>query len=508
MKRDLSKSRLMSFIQCPRRLWLEIHQPQLAEQAEIRSALDIGREVGEIARTFYPRGILVGTDGNLASALQETAHLMARRSKTPIFEAAFQHDGIRVRADLLVPGVGGWNLVEVKSSTSIKEHYLSDVTIQAHVLQASGVPLRRMTVLCINKDFVYPGGGCYHLVKRGQTVHSLFVQQDVTAEMASLIREAVPQWIRDARRTLAGKKPPRTHHCKDPYPCPFLDHCYPPSSGYPLEGLPRIQEPLLKELHRQGYQDIRDIPEGVLKHAEQERVRRVTANGKAELLPEAAKRLTAQDYPRFYIDFETIQFAAPVWTGTRPYEQLPFQWSCHIERRTGALEHAEFLDLSGSDPARAFAEALLKTLEKKGPVFVYNQAFEGVILKALGIRFNDLAPALRQLASRFVDLYPLTRKSYCHPDMRGSWSIKAVLPTLAPDLDYANLGEVQNGGGAQDAYREAIAPGISKKRKMQLERALREYCQRDTEALVRLAGFLQGTLKRNPASTGRRKRTI
>ena len=180
-----------------------------------------------------------------------------------------------------------------------------------------------------------------------------------------------------------------------------------------------------------------------------------------------------------------------LWPGTRPYEQLPFQWSCHCEDRSGALSHREFLDLSGADPTRAFAKTLIAALGTKGPICVYNQGFEGRVIRELALRYPELAESLAALLSRLIDLLPLTRAHYYHPAMKGSWSIKAVLPTIAPDLDYAELSEVQDGGGAQEAYREAIAPDTPPDRKQVLDQALRRYCGRDTEALVRLAAFLK-----------------
>ena len=141
---------------------------------------------------------------------------------------------------------------------------------------------------------------------------------------------------------------------------------------------------------------------------------------------------------------------------------------------------------------RAFAESLLTTLKTAGPILVYNQAFEGRIIRELAARFPDLEAALTALLPRLVDLLPLTRQHYYHPDMKGSWSIKAVLPTIAPDLDYATLDGVQDGGQAQQAYLEAITPETPTTRKKAIERSLKAYCGRDTEAMVRLAHFLMG----------------
>ena len=490
MKNHLSKSKLMSFLQCPRRLYLEVHRPELAEEsADSQARMAAGIEVGEVARTLRPGGVLVGQDGNLAAALEHTHALLARAARTPLFEATFQHDAVLVRADLLTPNKKRWDLIEVKAAVDVKDHYYPDVAIQAFVLQGAGVALERVVLQHINREFVYPGGGCYHEVKKNGAVNSLFTESEVTQDVAPLLKEDVPQWIRAARQTLRGDLPPMTDHCDDPVECPFQGYCHKDAPEYPISCLPYIGKKRIAALQLEGYQDIRDIPPGVLEKR-QEWVRRVTVSGKPELRKGARASLTALSYPRYYLDFETIQFAVPIWKGTRPYQQIPFQWSCHSESRDGRTQHQAFLDLSGEDPRRAFAQALLEVLRTRGPIMVYSVGFEGRVVRELAQHCPDLADDLLAIIPRFVDLLPIAREHYYHPLMAGSWSIKAVLPTIAPDLDYATLDEVQDGGQAQQAYLEAIAHDTTPERKKALKKALLAYCGRDTEGLVLLARFL------------------
>jgi hypothetical protein len=215
--------------------------------------------------------------------------------------------------------------------------------------------------------------------------------------------------------------------------------------------------------------------------------------GSAHLDADAARKaLSALPYPRFFFDFETIDFSVPIWAGTRPYEKLPFQWSCHVERSPGQFEHTEFLDLSGENPLRACAEGLLRALETQGPVLAYNDSFERGVIKELAEHFPDLHDALMDVQARFFDLMKTVRDCYYHPAMMGSWSIKKVLPTVAPDLDYAKLEEVQDGTGAQEAYVNAIDPNTPPERKEELRERLLTYCGLDTWAMVVLAWFLEG----------------
>ena len=167
---------------------------------------------------------------------------------------------------------------------------------------------------------------------------------------------------------------------------------------------------------------------------------------------QAGHILNDLEYPRYFLDFECIQFAIPVWVGTRPYQQIPFQFSCHIERVQHKTEHEEFLDVTGLDPRRQFAETLLTTCGDRGPVIVYNQSFEKRIIKELAEQFDDLAEALLSINARIFDLLPIVKNHYYHPDMKGSWSIKKVLPCLVPELSYEALGKVQDGTQAQQAY--------------------------------------------------------
>ncbi|MFQ5759422.1 MAG: DUF2779 domain-containing protein, partial [Acidiferrobacterales bacterium] len=278
-------------------------------------------------------------------------------------------------------------------------------------------------------------------------------------------------------------------HCKKPYPCPFLSHCGGEQPEYPVSKLPHGDK-VVQALLNDGIEDIRDIPEGRLTNATQERIRRITAAGKAELNPQAGEALRELPYPRYYLDFETIGFAIPVWAGTRPYQALPFQWSCHMEHENTKLLHASFLDTSGEPPMRCLAEHLLATLGHHGPIFTYTN-FEQNVIQGLAEMFPDLADKLSALVDRLFDLYPITKEHYYHPAMKGSWSLKAVLPTVAPDLDYGALGEVQEGMAAGRAYLEIIGKQTDSKRRLELITSLTEYCKLDTLAMVRLARFLQ-----------------
>jgi hypothetical protein len=243
---------------------------------------------------------------------------------------------------------------------------------------------------------------------------------------------------------------------------------------------------LRAQLAGRGYRDLREVPEADIGEGMPLRIWRATHSGDVFVDPQAAALLRDLAYPRYYLDFETIQFAVPIWAGTRPYEQLPFQWSCHIEHADESLAHREFLDIAGDAPMLPCMLALIDALGSDGPVFTYS-AFERTVLRGAAVRFPALASALGGIIDRIVDLLTITAGHYYHPAQKGSWSIKAVLPTIAPSLDYENLGEVADGGSAQRAYLEIIGPQTPPDRKDALAKALRSYCRRDTEGMIRIA---------------------
>jgi len=480
----LSKSRILSGWQCHKRLWLEIHDPEKARvSAATERSFQVGHEVGEIARRAFPDGVLIGHDHSLHLALEETARRLAEPGPVTLFEATLSHEGVLVRTDVMIRDeVDKVRLVEVKASTRVKPVNYIDCAVQAWVLAAVGWHPARVELAHINNQFIYRGEGNYD---------GLFSTVDVTDRVSPML-EHVPRWLTEYREALAGEMPPVGigPHCRNPYECAFLDYCTPPQSDYPVRNLPGGGK-IVWQLLEEGVEDIRDIPPDRLTSASQRRVRQVTISGNPELDPAAAAALVELPWPRYYLDFETVSFAVPVWKDTRPYQALPFQWSCHVEKERGELEHREWLAPGDGPPMRDCAVTLISALDDSGPVFTYT-GYEETVLKSLAHMYPDLAAPLHAIIDRLFDLYPITRQHYYHPDMLGSWSIKAVLPTIAADMDYDSLGEVREGGAASDAFLEILDPSTGRTRRAGLRQDLIRYCAYDTLALVRLAAFLQG----------------
>jgi len=241
-----------------------------------------------------------------------------------------------------------------------------------------------------------------------------------------------------------------------------------------------------QELAVQGVIELADVSDDLL-NPRQLRVKTNTLANTVFFDAEgAAADLAMYPLPAYFLDFETIQFAVPIWKGTRPYQQNTFQFSLHTLSESGQLVHTEFLDLSGGDPSEPFALALIASCGTNGPVYVYNAAFEATRISELAARYPALGDALLAINARMVDLLPIARERYYHPSQQGSWSIKKVLPAVVPELRYDALEGVQDGGGAMEAFLEAIHPETSTERKQQIEQQLLAYCKLDTYAMVRL----------------------
>ena len=481
----LSKSRLVSAWQCPKKLHLEKHRPELGVvSAQTESLFATGHQVGAVAQQQYGTADSVEIAFDFKAMLAETKALIDGGADFPIFEATFRHEGVLVRVDVLIPDDDGWRLIEVKASTSVKDYHVLDCAIQDWVLRHSGINVTAIALTHINNQFVYAGDGNYD---------GLLIENDLTEEVRAL-EPTVLDLLITARDAVTGPMPDIRvgAHCNKPYECQFQAHCWPTDTKYPVMGLGGSKAKL-GEYVALGCRDILDVDENSITAATQQRIYRVTCKGEPEVLDGARETLAALPYPRYYLDFETIGPAVPIWPGTRPYAPVPVQWSCHIEDRPkesnrGELRHEEFLDLSGKPPMRALAEKMIECLGDAGPVLMYTNYEEGVI-KGLIELFPELAEPLERIINRLWDLHPVVKENYYHPDMLGSWSIKAVLPTINPEMDYSKLEGIAEGMGASDGFIEAINPETDMVRKLELEEQLLRYCKFDTEAMVEIVRF-------------------
>ncbi len=477
----LSKSRITSFEQCPKKLWLSVHKRDVAEtKAGSELRFSGGNEVGDIACELSPGGVMIEAQPDLQAALKQTAELIAAGHRAPIYEATFSHDGVLIQADVLEPaGESGWRMAEVKSSTRVKDYHHGDLATQVWVLEHCGVKLEAASIRHIDDSFVLRTPGDYRgLLKDAPLLEEIRPIADVRDEVAT-----------SAREILAGSEPilEMGQHCLKPFACEFQTYCskdMPPPPEWPVDILPRVSRGFVEEMARQGIYDLRDVPLDALKKEQHRIVHKATVSGLPYHDPAAVAHDTKKwGFPRHYLDFETIALPIPAWVGAKPYQQVPFQFSCHTELADGSITHRSFLSVDGSDPRRSCAEALIECVGTAGAIIAYNTSFERGCVRGLADALAELSLELTAISERFVDLLPIAQSHYYHRDQRGSWSIKKVLPTIAPDLDYSDL-EVGDGVAAQLAWLEARSAQCTAERRAQIAASLEAYCERDTWAMV------------------------
>lgn len=486
--RTLSKSKILAYRQCPKRLWLEIHRPELKDDSGAEAVYRIGNEVGEVARKIYDTegtGVFIDIEAiGFEAAFLQSAELL-REGRGPIFEAGLRMPGAIAFADVMLPDHSGrtlrWHMIEVKSAAGVKDYYREDIAVQAYVAESAGVVLSSVSLAHVDTSFVYKGDGNY----RG-----LLKEVDFTQSAGSHRAEA-EEWLAGAQAVaeLTGEPGIATgDHCSIPHPCAFFGYCGRDMAAvdYPLTSLPNFSGGRKDAVEALGIHDLRDVPDAYL-NSIQKRVRDVTRSGETYLDAEgAAADLAGLGFPVRFLDFESVTLAVPIWKGTRPYQQIPFQFSLHRLDETGTLTHNAFLDLSGNDPSEPLARALIDHCGAHGPVFAYNAVYEKTVMRALGARFPEDEPALLGIVARVVDLLPIAKSRFYHPAQHGRWGLKAILPAACPDLSYDHLSGVADGGMALEAFKEAIAPETTPERKAEIERELLAYCHLDTLGLVRL----------------------
>jgi hypothetical protein len=359
----------MAGLQCLRRLWLLVHEPQPYEEPAPGTPLDIGREIGRKAHLLFPGGVEVTEEPwEHAQAVVRTAALMADVGVPAIFEAAFEYDDIRVRVDVLERlSSGAWGLREVKSSGGLKEHYIDDIALQAYVLRGAGIALPSIELLHVNTGYVRGASGIVW--------PEFFARLDVGDAVAMALAE-LPGRLPAMRECLSANTLPVAEpgsQCGSPYPCEFWDRCTTDKPADWISYMPRLGRAGVDDLKALGIEAISTIPPDFLLTQRQAVIRDAIATGRPVVAPELPHLLHAYGPPACYLDFEAMMPPIPLYEGTRPYQTIPFQWSLHTLAADGVLHHQVFLADSGRDPRRAFAVTLIEALSGSNmPVVVYS----------------------------------------------------------------------------------------------------------------------------------------
>jgi predicted RecB family nuclease len=478
----LTKSKHLAAVQCLKRLYLTVHAPELAAQPDEsdQSIIEQGREVGVLARQMFPGGVVVESRDR-EQAIRMTRELIDNPEVPAIFEGAFEHRDVFARVDILQRRRDKrWRLIEVKSTTAVKDHHLDDLAIQHRVVTRSGVDVAASCLAHVSRDYVYDGGP----IDAGR----FFRIRNVTGQVERLQPELTVQ-LRSEFRILAMPEAPNIpagRQCSDPFTCEFFDHCNPPIPDDHILRLPRIHASTVAKLVALGVQSIHEIPEHYPLTGRLRRACTSVQMGEPWYSAEIGEELSKLKYPLYFADFETINPALPRFAGMRPYDQLPFQWSVHVQRQPGATpEHFEFLATDTSDPRPTFVTALCDALGDRGSIVVYHQQFESQRLADLASWLPKFSGRINRIQHRLWDLLPIIRDHVYHPAFGGSYSLKSVLPALVPGMSYDGM-EVADGQAAGLAWESLIGSDCDEAERQRIRKALLDYCGQDTLALLAL----------------------
>ena len=490
----LSKSLYIRGLQCEKSLWLKKKKPEVLQAPDdgAQAVFDTGTSVGELACELFSGGERIEYTGNFSSQMAKTKELMGCGTKV-IYEATFCFDGILVMVDILRIDKDGLIINEVKSSTSVKEVYIDDASIQYYVISSLGYKVSAINIIHIDNSYV-----------RGEKLEleKFFYAEDVT-EQVKQKQADIPQIISKFDEILSKDVEPDIDigpHCSDPYNCDAWEYCWRKQRGIPeysVFDISRLRSDKKFELYKNGVVKFEDIKELDKFNASQQIQIRSELSGEQIIDKEAIKEfLDTLSYPLYHLDFETFQQAVPEFIGLSPYEQIPFQFSIHKDDGRGNLEHFEFLAEVGADPRYELALNLIKFIPQDACVLAYNMSFEKKVIRRLAEIYPQISNELMAIHDNIKDLMvPFAIKSYYHPKMQGSYSIKYVLPALVPEFEsaYKDLNLIHHGGEAMQAY-EAMAYMPAKEREA-YKKALLAYCKLDTLAMVKVLEKLREVAK-------------
>jgi|TARA_B100002003_G_scaffold214517_1_gene212809 hypothetical protein len=481
----LSKSKYIAGLQCHKRLWLEIHKPELASPPPPgqQRIFDQGTKVGEMATEEFPDGVLIEADYlNIPDAIKQTKEAL-NNSVDVIFEGCFVHENVLVRPDIILRNdLGSWNMIEVKSSTSVKEENIHDVAVQSWVLQGCGLEMKRVFLKHINRECVYP------------YLSNLFKTDDIT-EQVKRVLPTILNKLSEYKSILNNSVPEVSigEHCSNPYGCQFVDYCWKDVPEHSIFTIPRLRWTVKERLLEENIIDINNLPsnfslnDNQLNYLKSLEIKKpiIDWNG-------IAGELDKLIYPLHFLDFETDGSAVPRFEGIHPYEQFPFQYSCHVMDKNGSLEHYEYLHESDTDPRQPLTEPLTKVIGESGSVIAYNAGFEKGIMSKLAQWCPEYTEQLQSIMNRLWDQLDIFRKYYTDYRFKGSNSLKKVLPVIIPSMNYEDLA-VSDGTEAQITWNEMIqlSDGDDKSKFIN---ELKEYCGQDTLAMVKINYFLKGLI--------------
>ncbi len=491
----ISKSKYLAGLQCLKYLWYKVNASEEIPGPDFTAQFifNQGMLVGEYAKKLYPGGIDLGKIGDLKEQLVKTSELLSERK--PLFEASCSSGCVYSRADILVPAdTDRWDIIEVKSSTQLKEDYIYDVSFQKYCLDRAGVKIRKCYLANINNQYIRKGD-----INPGQ----LFKKTDITVEVGEFLI-GIEDRIEEMLEVVARTSPPEIligKHCNEPYSCPLKDRCWrflPDNHIFNLYG----SKDKAAELFNKGVLSIKDIPDWYNLNFKQKIQLECAKTEKPKInKSEILKFINSLEYPLYFLDFETFSTAIPLYEGVRPYQIIPFQYSIHIlDAIDSQPSHYDFLAEGAEDPREELLLNLKNEIDETGSIIVYYESFERGVLKKLAEAFPDYSQWIDSILTRIVDLYkPFGNFHYYHSSQKGSASIKNVLPAIT-DLSYEGM-EIADGMAAS-VYFLYICGNYDingsrpvKEEVEKVRKSLIKYCGMDTVGMIHILRALVKEVK-------------
>ncbi len=481
----ISKSKFLEGLQCPKLLWYEYNSKTDLPGIDpaVQAIFDEGRWVGECAQKLYPDGLKIEREYDPRRQSQRS--LEALKLRRPLFEAGFVYDGAYALADILVPSEGdGWDLIEVKSATQVKDEYYVDAAFQKYTYEGAGLRINRCYIMYLNNSYVRKGP---------LEPQKLFARANITEE-ASQRQKTIAQEIATLAGVIAAPAKPEVKvgpHCRSPRDCPLEDICWSflpdKDSVFILYRAGKLRYELLER----GILTLGDVPESELDLKQAIQVRS-HGTGEPHVNQEQLREFLAGIvYPAYFLDFETIGPAIPVYDDSRPYQEIPFQYSLDVLERPGAAPvHYEYLAPGDVDPRPEVLRRLKEQLGERGSIIAYFAAFEMKVIKNAAEVYRDYAGWAERVNERFVDLLePFKNFVYYHPAQAGSASLKKVLPALTGS-GYQEM-EIGNGQLAAAEYYRVTFGEVEEKDRQAVRAALLKYCGLDTRGMIGVLAELE-----------------
>ena len=485
-RKYLSKSTFIKGVQCEKALYLHKFNSELADEIsqQQEAIFQTGTNVGILAQELFPGGIDASPSDytKYFESFKYTQQLIDEGAEV-IYEAGFCFDYVMCFVDILVKKDGRWHAYEVKSSTKVSETHIIDASLQYYIMKNSGLELADISIIHIDNNYVRDGD-----LDLDQLFHSVSV-----VNQAENNNDYVKNKLLDLHTTLSKDSVPNIDigtHCSYPYDCNFKGHCWKHIPEYSIFDLSRLNKKIKWSLYHGRYIEIKDLPTDT-KLSDNQKIEIDSYINQTEIIHKSKIREFVKSLSNniYHLDFETYQSAVPPFNGLKPYQQIPFQYSAHYENN-GTIEHCEFLADPSHDSREAFAKALINDMNKEGDILVYNIGFERGRLNELKRILPKYQAQIESIIDRMKDLMiPFKEKWYYVPAMKGSYSIKYVLPALVPSLSYENL-EINNGSSASSTY--ANLHTLSNLDQInQTRKHLLEYCKLDTFAMVKILEVLR-----------------